>query len=119
MARILEFSHALSQRSNAASPNLTLSTTFQLRMVDASMLEAGIGRGDIVSFQRSQTFSSGDLVAVHTPDGIFIKFIYPMTGDKLKLEAASPRYAPRFYQRGDVVILGIRLRARAHGQHND
>lgn len=88
------------------SPTQELEQVFQIEISDDSLIDSGIRSGDAVWFRRTARFRDGDIVAVQTPDGLFVKFIYTATGC-VRLEGAHPNCQTRNYHSRDVDVLGV------------
>jgi SOS-response transcriptional repressor LexA len=81
--------------------------TFELIMGDDSMIGKGIAAGDRLRFRRSADCDDGDVAAVHTPDGLFVKVVVHLPAGGLRLEGAHPRCRVREYEDGAAVVLGV------------
>lgn len=81
--------------------------TFEWRMADDSLCDIGIRKGDAVRFSVAERGRDGDIVAVLTHDGRFVKIVYAERGNVVRLEGAHPRCPVRRFVREDVSILGV------------
>lgn len=91
--------------------------TFEWRVADDSLRDIGILRGDAVRFEVSERGRDGDLVAVLTHVGRFVKIIYAEGAGLVRLEGAHPRCPPRRFLREDVSILGVATPSTPSGGH--
>lgn len=81
--------------------------TFTLRLSDDSMIGAGLPAGSLLTFIPSADYLPGECVAVETPDGLFVKYIYPAPNDHVLLYGAHRGCRPRVYRRSDVEVSGV------------
>ncbi len=81
--------------------------TFFCRVKGNSMEAAGIFNGDLLIVDRAVTPASGQIV-VASIDGEFVVKRLVRAGTELRLEAASPEYAPILLQDGqELTIWGV------------
>lgn len=81
--------------------------TFFCRVKGNSMEAAGIFNGDLLIVDRAITPVSGKIV-VASVDGEFVVKRLVRTGVELRLEAASPEYAPILLKEGqELTIWGV------------
>lgn len=81
--------------------------TFEWRVSDDSLRDIGIRKGDAVRFAVSEHGRDGDIVAVLTHAGRFVKIVYAEGAGLVRLEGAHPRCPPRRFTRDEVSILGV------------
>ena len=76
--------------------------------MDKSLVGEGIGEGDLAYVVSTVDIESGDLVAVNTPDGVFVRFLEwfaDTTGAiKARLISANPEVAMLVYDYDDEVV---------------
>lgn len=78
--------------------------TFQMRVRGTSMIEEGIGDGDVVLVDRAITPQSGHIV-VAVVDGEFtVKKLYKRAG-RVKLKAANPTFADIIPKDGQTITV--------------
>lgn len=79
---------------------------FLLKIFDDSMINAGIGNGDVVSVESRQEFISGDIVFAHLRDGSTVKrFMSVDTPPYVYLKPENPQYENILFT-DDVVLKG-------------
>ena len=90
--------------------------TLRVRLSDNSMIGAGLAAGTVLDFAPAADYAAGACVAVKTPDGLFVKFIYPAPDDYVLLYGAHEGCKPRLYRRSEVKVRGLLARpTAAHG----
>jgi SOS-response transcriptional repressor LexA len=83
------------------------SSTFLIRVVGESMLEAGILPGDYVLVDRSLTPKNNDIVVVRIEDEWTMKYFFREKG-KILLKPAHPQYQPLILsQERDGEVFGV------------
>lgn len=83
------------------------SSTFLIKVVGESMVEAGILPGDFVLVDRSLTPKNNDIVVVRIEDEWTMKYFFKK-GNKILLKPAHPRYPTlNFSSERDIEIFGI------------
>lgn len=81
--------------------------TFFCRVKGNSMEAAGIFNGDLLIVDRAVTPASGQII-VASVDGDFVVKRLVLTGTEIRLEAASPEYAPIILKDGqELTIWGV------------
>lgn len=80
---------------------------FSWRMPDDSLKDVGVLAGDAVTFRRAVNWNDGDLVAVETPNGKFVKFIHRHGDNKVRLLGAHEKCRERVYFTNEIKILGL------------
>ena len=79
---------------------------FALEIVGDSMMGAGILDGDTVVIQRAETARHGEIVvALINQQEATLKTLLKEPG-RVGLEAANPRYEPRYFSTGEVEVQG-------------
>lgn len=77
-----------------------------VRLMGDSMIKAGIEDGDLILFQKTTEFFSGDIVLVQTPDGTTVKrFISQKEKPYKFLKPENPKY-PIIPFNGKMQIIG-------------
>ena len=74
---------------------------------DKSLVGVGINPGDDIYILSTADVYDGDLAAIKTPDGIFVRFTHwyaTQTGFKIELRAANPEIAAMHYDYDDSTI---------------
>lgn len=97
MGKVLPF-HKAAQRSTL---------TFEWRTSDESLKGLNIHRYETVRFYVCEQAHDGQLAAVLTPAGRFIKLVFTEPGGRIRLEGAHPRCLVRRYLREEVQVLGV------------
>ncbi|MFN4132664.1 MAG: LexA family protein [Caldimicrobium sp.] len=83
------------------------SSTFLIKVVGESMLEAGILPGDFVLIDRSLTPKNNDIVIVRIEDEWTMKYFFK-EGNKIFLKSAHPQYPTLdFTSEKDIEIFGV------------
>lgn len=72
-----------------------------------SLINARISDGDLALVYVTQNIRPGDLVAVRTPEGMMMKFIFAHDTRSVRLESANPNWQPRVFDVEDVEIQGL------------
>lgn len=119
--------------NSAVMPNLPLADVcpragvlnpiaYNCLTADGSLVEAGINPGDDVYILSTADIESGDLVAMKTPDGLFVRFVEWYTdssgGAMVRLLAANPEVKTTLYDYDDEHVR-TRWRAVWQCQHED
>ncbi|MGA9773218.1 MAG: S24 family peptidase [Blastocatellia bacterium] len=75
-----------------------------------SLIERGINDGDIavirLTFDANE-FQQGQLLAVRTPHGLLLKFVYWTLKGKVRLVSANPKYEDILLDAEDVSVQGV------------
>lgn len=79
-------------------------TTFLWRVRGTSMVEAGIGDGDILVVDRSLTASHGDVVVAQVDHEFTVKYLHKR-GGRFKLVPANPTFPDIVPRDGQTVIV--------------
>ncbi len=66
------------------------------------MIDAGIQEGDMVVFERTNDYKSGDIVVALTEDGYTLKYLRKKDG-KYYLEAANEHYPDIHPREGEII----------------
>jgi hypothetical protein len=92
---------------------------------DKSLVQENISPGDLIYLLSTADVSDGDLAAVKTPDGIYVRIVKwvarePSGKLEIHLEAANPEISEMIYEYDDT---RVRTRWRAvwicrHGDHS-
>ncbi|MFN3505316.1 MAG: LexA family protein [Caldimicrobium sp.] len=83
------------------------SSTFLIKVIGESMIEAGILPGDFVLIDRSLFPKNNDIVVVRIEDEWTMKYFFK-EGDKILLKPAHPQYPPLIVSsERDVEIFGV------------
>ena len=82
-------------------------TIGHFEMPDNSLCGAGVLPGDTAVVLLNADVQSGDLVLVHTPEGLRVLQYHPAPGERVKLRTLEYKRSRRFvYTREQAVILG-------------
>lgn len=79
--------------------------SFVIRAKGNSMIEAGIGNGDLVVIRPQPIVENGEIALVDINGEATIKYFYLHNG-KCELRSANPSYAPMFFTCENISILG-------------
>jgi uncharacterized protein YcnI len=83
-------------------------TVAHFEVFDGSLCGAGVLKGDTaVVLLNTPDIQPGDLVLVHTPEGLRVLQYHPAPGDRVKLSTLEFKKSRRWtYTRTDAVVLG-------------
>lgn len=76
--------------------------SYLLQVEGDSMQDAGIQNGDMVIFERTHTYKSGDIVVALTEDGYTLKYLR-QKGKTFYLEAANDQYPDIYPKEGEII----------------
>ncbi len=76
--------------------------SYLLQVEGDSMQDAGIHHGDMVVFERTHAYTTGDIVVALTENGYTLKYLRKR-GKTLYLEAANDTYPDIFPKEGEIV----------------
>jgi repressor LexA len=78
------------------------SASYLLQVEGDSMQDAGIQNGDMVIFERTHTYKTGDIVVALTEDGYTLKYLR-QKGKTFYLEAANDQYPDIYPKEGEII----------------